>query len=686
MKIFFLSITFMLIIGCGGPSSSDSIYTPLSGLKILDPNVVALSSGDWYKPSINSSWQIQLNNSLNQSYMVDIYNIDLFESNTSSIESLKDNDKKVICYFSAGLYESIRSDKDDFPAEVIGNSLDSSSDKNWLDISNESLLQIMQARLDLAVQKGCDGVEVDNMDGYENDTGFDLDAEDQLAYNKFIANEARKRGLSVGLDGDLKQVLELEPYFDFAINEECNTYDNCDMLTPFISASKPVFNVEYDSKYIIDDEIDIALCTKMKDMKFQTLVLPSNLDDSFRYSCNIKDNLVNHFGVGFGGGNSFKFKSVNDDDYIWVSSVDLMLDNDIANNSSYQDINDFNASAFTDLQNYLTNAKYFTMWVTKGWEEFWYDIDKINEAIKNGKIPVFVYWYFGDSLVDALPTETEIQEYKDDNKRFKEFLDKIDGMKFVIVEPEFNKQIVIDNPQEFTDMLSDTLDTLKDDTTMLSLCMMDTGNRGVTQTYEKCGYENCALGDKYEWGLSKPIYDALLPKLDFISFEEMLGQFSRDPLNPGSWDEPNPIKYTDDELGIYQFSSRLENMVTYLYELYKKPIFLPYMAVATATWDDKNDDGVLDDDEVDKSGFETQANQIYKDINKTILQQKHLFGYSVMELFDEPNHDIDGYQFFMNNEYHLGVIKSSATDGVDDATNGDIEFKKDILDSIYLAD
>lgn len=42
----------------------------------------------------------------------------------------------------------------------------------------------MQARLDLAVQKGCDGVEPDNVDGYQNNSGFPLTAQDQLAYNR----------------------------------------------------------------------------------------------------------------------------------------------------------------------------------------------------------------------------------------------------------------------------------------------------------------------------------------------------------------------------------------------------------------------------------------------------------------------------------------------------------------------
>ena len=91
--------------------------------------------------------------------------------------------------------------------------MDGWADEQWLDISNEELASVMRARLDLATQKGCDGVEPDNMDGYTNNTGFSLSAIDQLAYNKFIANEARKRGLSVGLKNDLDQIIELENNF-----------------------------------------------------------------------------------------------------------------------------------------------------------------------------------------------------------------------------------------------------------------------------------------------------------------------------------------------------------------------------------------------------------------------------------------------------------------------------------------
>lgn len=109
---------------------------------------------------------------------------------------------------------------------------------------------------------------------------------DQLVYNKFIANEARKRGLSVGLKNDLNQIVELEPYFDFSINEQCNIYNECDKLTPFIEANKPIFNIEYHKKYIENNNNERDnLCSDTKALKIQTLILPLLLDASFGYNC-----------------------------------------------------------------------------------------------------------------------------------------------------------------------------------------------------------------------------------------------------------------------------------------------------------------------------------------------------------------------------------------------------------------
>ena len=282
MKAIMLVMTLPFWIGCGNNSTSNEDESS----NIFDSTIEAVTQGSWYKPTIDTSWQWQLNEQINSRYDVKLYDIDLFDSNQSEIEALQDDGKKVICYFSAGSYEDWRSDKNDFPQDVLGDTLDGWEGEKWLDISNEALVPIMRARLDLAVEKGCDGVEPDNMDGYSNDTGFALSANVQLAYNKFIANEAHQRGLSVGLKNDLEQIVELEPYYDFSVNEQCHEYDECDMMQPFIDVQKPVFNAEYYQGYVDNSNNEReSMCEDALALNFQTLILPLDLDDSFRYVC-----------------------------------------------------------------------------------------------------------------------------------------------------------------------------------------------------------------------------------------------------------------------------------------------------------------------------------------------------------------------------------------------------------------
>ncbi len=240
----------------------------------------------WYKPPVNVSWQWQLSGNINISYDVDLYDIDLFDTSIDTINDLKKQGIKVICYFSAGSWENWRVDKDAFPPEVLGKDLDGWPDEKWLDIRKIEILRpIMTARLDLAFEKGCDGVELDNMDAYTNESGFNLQADHQIAYNKLIAAEARNKGLSVGLKNDLDQIVELEPFFDFALNEECHAYDECNKLKPFTNANKPVLNAEYKQEYISDEDSRHKVCAEAKLLGLKTLILPLNLDDSFRISC-----------------------------------------------------------------------------------------------------------------------------------------------------------------------------------------------------------------------------------------------------------------------------------------------------------------------------------------------------------------------------------------------------------------
>ena len=270
----------MVLSGCNTDTSSDSITQ-----SSLDPDVPPILNGNWYQPAVGTTWQWQLKNTVDTSYDVEMYDIDLNDSPVSLIQELQASGKKVICYFSAGSYEDWRSDANQFAASDLGANLDGWPGERWLDIRSSNVHSIMQSRLDLAQQKGCDGVEPDNMDGYSNDSGFDLTATDQLAYNRFIANEAHKRDLSVGLKNDLAQINNLVDYFDFILNEQCFEYSECNILTAFINQGKAAFNVEYLQEYVDSATARDSICQQSNTLQISTLVLPLLLDNQFRYSC-----------------------------------------------------------------------------------------------------------------------------------------------------------------------------------------------------------------------------------------------------------------------------------------------------------------------------------------------------------------------------------------------------------------
>jgi hypothetical protein len=199
------------------------------------------------------------------------YDIDLFDTPAATIAALHTAGRKVICYFSAGSYEDWRPDAKQFPAAAIGNALDGWPGEAWIDTRSAAVRSIMQARMDMAVSKGCDAVDPDNVDGYTNDPGFPLTASTQLDYNTFLAAAAHARGLAAGLKNDLDQVKSLVTSFDFAVNEQCQQYKECDLLKPFITAGKPVFGIEYKGT-------PSTVCAAANAANFDTLIKTLDLD------------------------------------------------------------------------------------------------------------------------------------------------------------------------------------------------------------------------------------------------------------------------------------------------------------------------------------------------------------------------------------------------------------------------
>ncbi|KPC54288.1 endo alpha-1,4 polygalactosaminidase [Amantichitinum ursilacus] len=248
----------------------------------------APSTGATWQPALADTWQWQLKNPVNTAYNVAVYDIDLFDNTTNNstlIQSLHQAGRKVVCYFSAGSSENWRADFGSFKATDLGNNLDGWPGERWLDTRSDNVRNIMKARLDLARSKGCDGVEPDNVDGYTNNPGFALTAATQLDYNRFLADQAHARGLAIALKNDIDQIADLVERFDFAVNEQCHQYKECDGYSAFTSRNKPVFNAEYKDSYKQDGSARTQLCADAKAQKIHTLVLALELDDSFRYSC-----------------------------------------------------------------------------------------------------------------------------------------------------------------------------------------------------------------------------------------------------------------------------------------------------------------------------------------------------------------------------------------------------------------
>ena len=260
-RLMYVSVSSVFIFAaCSGSSSESAIPTAESSepspsevsVESLNTSPVDTSTNveesDIWHPALNTSWQWHLNKlPVDQSIEVEMYDIDLFDTDSDVVAALHAQGRIVICYMNAGGWEDWRPDAESFPREVIGKNLDEWEGENWLDIRQiEQLAPIMEARLDLCEEKGFDGVEPDNVDGFQNDTGFPLSYNDQLAFNIWLATEAHERGLSIGLKNDMDQIPDLLEHFDWALNEQCFEYDECETLLPFIEAGKPVFNVEYE--------------------------------------------------------------------------------------------------------------------------------------------------------------------------------------------------------------------------------------------------------------------------------------------------------------------------------------------------------------------------------------------------------------------------------------------------------
>jgi hypothetical protein len=235
-------------------------------------------SAGWWHPRAGLSWQWQLSGALDTGVVADVYDIDAVTTTAAQVSTLHRLGRKAICYVNVGAYETFRPDAARFPHAVLGKELDGWPGERWLDVRRWDVLEpILADRFAACQGKGFDGVEPDNVDGYDNDTGFPLTAPEQLTFNRQVAALAHRAGLAVGLKNDVEQAASLAAVMDFAVNEECVRYRECAALRIFPAAGKPVFHAEYDRPVTV-------FCAVTRPLGFSSIRKRLELD-AWRQTC-----------------------------------------------------------------------------------------------------------------------------------------------------------------------------------------------------------------------------------------------------------------------------------------------------------------------------------------------------------------------------------------------------------------
>src|SRR3989344_3485206 len=232
------------------------------------------------EPFVPPTWHIQYNPTpLSPSSDVAYWNLDLFDVPSETMQNLKNQGIFVMCYFSAGSWEDWRSDASQFPSQCLGNS-NGWPGERWIDTRCLEVREIMKARIDLGIAKGCDGFDPDNMDAYGNaGGGFALIEQDAIDYYNFLADYVHSQERKIGLKNALTIIDDVLPVMDWAVNEQCFQYDECSYLSQVISQGKPVFNIEYGGQAKAN-----KVCSQANSLGFSTLIKKTSLNE-FEISC-----------------------------------------------------------------------------------------------------------------------------------------------------------------------------------------------------------------------------------------------------------------------------------------------------------------------------------------------------------------------------------------------------------------
>jgi hypothetical protein len=186
-----------------------------------------------------------------------VYDIDGANSSASDVAAIHAAGAIAVCYVDVGTLEQGRPDYSAFPSSVVGPADQGWPGENWLLVTaaNQStILPLMKARfVNWCQAKGFDAIEPDNLDAWTNNVPGVTES-DNVAYDLAIGQLAHSLSLSIGLknvmtDLDSSQYASFLATYDWALNEQCFEYSECDAYTAagsFLPAGKAVWDVEYN--------------------------------------------------------------------------------------------------------------------------------------------------------------------------------------------------------------------------------------------------------------------------------------------------------------------------------------------------------------------------------------------------------------------------------------------------------
>ena len=232
-----------------------SVLTPELAAHLPAPVPCDAKKGSCWKPAIGMEWQLQLGcdtdkTCTNLEVQVPFYVIDGVGNPASTVAAIHKRGEHAYCYVDIGSWEETRSDASKFPESALGERYIGWPHERWLDIRQMDILApIMIARMQVCVQKGFDGVQFDNVQDWDNPTGFPITQGESAYYTAWMANQAHAMGLSAAWENAPTNVAVLEPYMEALIFESCSRHQFCGQSAPMVNAGKWAGGVEYNPAF-----------------------------------------------------------------------------------------------------------------------------------------------------------------------------------------------------------------------------------------------------------------------------------------------------------------------------------------------------------------------------------------------------------------------------------------------------